>query len=134
MHVSKSKRCFNLKSSTYYFHMKTKILADFQICICVPLNFSLNFNFSCFDHNSNNNITLTENGKSTCRKTTIIRSNSLEMLLAKGVLKKCRKFTGEYPCRSVISIKLLAWVLSCKFAAYFQNTFSYKHLWMAASK
>ena len=36
-HISKSKRCFNVKSSTYYFHMKTKILADFQICISVPL-------------------------------------------------------------------------------------------------
>ena len=28
---------FNVKFSTYYFHMKTKILADFQICISVPL-------------------------------------------------------------------------------------------------
>ena len=27
------KRCFNMKSSTYCFHMKTKILAKFQICI-----------------------------------------------------------------------------------------------------
>ena len=27
-----------------------------------------------------------------------------------------------------------AWVFSCKFAAYFQNTFSQKHLWMAASE
>ena len=26
-----------MKSSTYYFHMKTKILTDFQICISVPL-------------------------------------------------------------------------------------------------
>ena len=26
-----------------------------------------------------------------------------------------------------------AWVFSCKFAAYFQNTFSYEHLWTAAS-
>ena len=26
-----------------------------------------------------------------------------------------------------------AWVLSCKLAAYFQNTFSYEHLWVAAS-
>ena len=26
----------NVKSSTYYFHRKTKILADFQICISVP--------------------------------------------------------------------------------------------------
>ena len=30
--ISKSKRSFNVKSSTYYFHMKTKILADLQIC------------------------------------------------------------------------------------------------------
>ena len=27
-----------------------------------------------------------------------------------------------------------AWVFSCKFAAYFQNTFLQEHLWMAASK
>ena len=26
-----------MKSSTYYFHRKTKILADFQICISVPV-------------------------------------------------------------------------------------------------
>ena len=36
-HISKSKRCFDVKSSTHCFHMKTKILADFQICISVPL-------------------------------------------------------------------------------------------------
>ena len=29
------------------------------------------------------------------------------MFLEKGVLKKCSKFTGEHPCRSTISIKLL---------------------------
>ena len=28
------------------------------------------------------------------------------MFLRKGVLKKCRKFTGEHPCRNGISIKL----------------------------
>ena len=28
------------KSSTYYFYMKTKILADFQICISLPLDTS----------------------------------------------------------------------------------------------
>ena len=27
-----------------------------------------------------------------------------------------------------------AWVFSCKFATYFQNTFSWKHLWTATSK
>ena len=30
-----------------------------------------------------------------------------EVFLVKGVLKICSKFTGEYPCRSVISMKLL---------------------------
>ena len=36
-HISKSKRCLNVKSSTYFFQMKTGILEDFQICISVPL-------------------------------------------------------------------------------------------------
>ena len=29
------------------------------------------------------------------------------MFLREGILKICSKFTGEYPCQSVISIKLL---------------------------
>ena len=37
VHTSKRKRRFNVKSSTYCFHMKTKILAYFQICISIPL-------------------------------------------------------------------------------------------------
>ena len=36
-HISESKRLFNIKSSTYYFLIKRKILADFQTCISVPL-------------------------------------------------------------------------------------------------
>ena len=35
------------------------------------------------------------------------RSSRSEVLLRKGVLKICRKFTREHPCRSVISIKFL---------------------------
>ena len=35
------------------------------------------------------------------------RSSCLEVFLGKGVLKICSKFTGERPCRSVISIRLL---------------------------
>ena len=35
------------------------------------------------------------------------RSSPPEVLSEKGVLKICSKFTGEHPCRSVISIKLL---------------------------
>ena len=37
----------------------------------------------------------------------IHRSNHPEVFLEKSVLKICTKFTGEHPCRSVISIKLL---------------------------
>ena len=60
------------------------------------------------------------------------RSSRPELLLWKGVLKICSKFTGEHPYRNAISIKLLcnfnwnhtlAWVFSCKFAVYFQHTF-----------
>ena len=35
----KVKGVLTWKSSPYYFHMKTKILADFQICVGVPLIF-----------------------------------------------------------------------------------------------
>ena len=35
------------------------------------------------------------------------RSSPSEVFLGKGVLKICSKFTGEHPCRSAISIKLL---------------------------
>ena len=34
------------------------------------------------------------------------RSSHSEVFLGKAVLKICRKFTGEHPCRSAISIKL----------------------------
>ena len=68
------------------------------------------------------------------------RSSRSEVFLGNSVLKTCSKCTREHPCRSAISIKLLcsfieialrhgcspvnfpAWVFSCKFAAYFQNT------------
>ena len=33
----KGKRFYNVTSSTYYFYVKTKILANFQICISVLL-------------------------------------------------------------------------------------------------
>ena len=35
------------------------------------------------------------------------RSSRPQVFLRKGVLEICSKFTGEHPCRSVISIKLL---------------------------
>ena len=36
------------------------------------------------------------------------KSSPQEVFLRKGVLKIRSKFTGEYPCRSVISIKLIS--------------------------
>ena len=38
------------------------------------------------------------------------RSRHLEVFLGKGVLKICSKFTGEQPCQSATSIKLLCFV------------------------
>ena len=66
-------------------------------------------------------------------ETAILRSNHPEVFLEKGVLRICIKFTGEHPCRSVTSVKLQNnfieitlrhGVFSCKFAAYFQSSFS----------
>ena len=31
--ISRCERCFKVKSLTYYFHVKTKVLADFETCI-----------------------------------------------------------------------------------------------------
>ena len=42
-----------------------------------------------------------------CRPLGVYRNRHPEVFLVKGVLKICSKFTGEHPCRSVISVKLL---------------------------
>ena len=36
----------------------------------------------------------------------LVRSSPLEVFLKKRFLEMCSKFTGEYPCRNVVSIKL----------------------------
>ena len=55
-----------------------------------------------------------------------------EVFIEKGILKICRKFTGEHLRQSVISIKLESifigitlrhWVHFYKFAAYFRSPF-----------
>ena len=69
------------------------------------------------------------------------RSSPSKVFLGKCVLKICRKFTGEHPCWSLISIKLrrnfieitLSRKFSCKFVVYFQNTFCWEHIWKDAS-
>ena len=70
---------------------------------------------------------------------TLFGSSQPEVFLEKAVLKICSKFTGEHPCRSVISIKLLCrapfikstsgWLLliipmeSIEFSVHVFNTF-----------
>ena len=76
-----------------------------------------------------------------CFESTQFTSSLPEVFLVKRVLEICSKFTGEHPCRSVISIKLqsnlfeitLRHGFSCKVAACFQNTFFQEHLWVSAS-
>ena len=44
--ISKIQKFFKVKSSTYYFNMKTKMLVDFQIWISAPLSRLFNLSFS----------------------------------------------------------------------------------------
>ena len=67
-----------------------------------------------------------------------IRSSPSEMFLGKGVLRICRKSAGKDTCRSVISVRLLYKFIKIALrhgysSVNFQNTFSYEHLWRAAS-
>ena len=57
----------------------------------------------------------------------MFRSSHSEVFLLKGIPKICSKLTGEHPCRRDLKL------VSSKFGAYFQSTFSWEHLWMAAS-
>ena len=43
------------------------------------------------------------------------RSSHPEVLLGKGALKLRRKYTGEHPCRSVISMNVISIKLLCNF-------------------
>ena len=70
------------------------------------------------------------------------RSNHPKVFLEKHVLKICSKFTGRTPMPKCDFNKVAkelywnltsTWAFSCKYAAYFQNTFSSEHLWRAAS-
>ena len=45
-----SKSSYNVKSLAYHFYVKTKILADFHICIFVTFNCSLNCLHACSIH------------------------------------------------------------------------------------
>ena len=45
------------------------------------------------------------------------------MFLGRRVLKICSKFTGEYPCRSAISIKLQNKIKDLNYEELFVNCF-----------
>ena len=69
------------------------------------------------------------------------RSSLPQVFLRKGVMKICSKFTGKHQmpkcdfnkvAKQLYWNHISAWVFSCKFAPYFQNNFSWEHLWMAA--
>ena len=65
------------------------------------------------------------------------RSNPLGLFLRKGVLKICSKSTGEHPCRSVISMRLLCNFIEITFwhgyspldFLYIFRTPFYKNIW-----
>ena len=48
----------------------------------------------------------------------LYRSSNPEVFLGQGVLKICSKFTGEHPCRTAISIKLLLTLLKSHFGKF----------------
>ena len=57
-------------------------------------------------------------------------SENMQEIYRRTPMSKCdlNKFTLQLYWNHT-----LIWVFSCEFAAYFQNTFSQKHLWTAAS-
>ena len=70
------------------------------------------------------------------------RSSHPGVFLGKGVLKICSKFTGEHPCRKVISIKLQSNFVEItlrhgccpvNLLHIFRTPFSNEHLWVATS-
>ena len=130
-YISKSKGCFNVKSSTYYVHMKTKILADFQICISVPLilifnntiRHALMINIYYISYDIESTIF------SLCQVTLLISAFTGNFLICcvsikyhhflaskpsshpkvfqeKGVLKNFAKYTGKHLCWSLFFNKV----------------------------
>ena len=61
---------------------------------------------------------------------TNFRSSGPEVFLGKGVLKICSKFTGDHPCESAISIKLLHILRT----TFLKNTSGWLLLWFPEVK
>ena len=85
------------------------VLYVFVEAICSPVicadlsNENCNFVSKWYSHLQSLNLP----DKSTDGSKAMDRSSPPELFLGKGVLKICSKFTGEHPCRSAISVKLL---------------------------
>ena len=63
------------------------------------------------------------------------KCNKNQKQSSRGILRKrCSENMQQSYMRTPVFSHTSAWVFSCKFAACFQNTFSWDHLWMAASK
>ena len=82
------------------FTVSYRKTSNFDICfskfICLFCRIKNEIGFSLFN----------ELQQSELRKSKNYGSSHPEVFLGKGFLKLCRKFTGEHPCRSVISKKL----------------------------
>ena len=63
----------------------------------------------------------------------IVRSSHQKCSLKKGVLKKFTKFTGKYPCQSLLFNKVSGEIFSCGFCKIFKSTFFTEHIWTTAS-
>ena len=105
----------NAKFSEYYIYVNKNIWRDFQICIWVPL--MLKERDLCFimkiyiSYIHRFIITIVFKHQNIQKRfnyfAALIRSSPWDVFLRKGILKICSKFTVEYHCQSVISIKSL---------------------------
>ena len=104
-YTSIPKSPFNKKYTAYHYWRKvSKIFHTFWLHLRLPAIINLifctvrleNFMTSCRDKLYHHHASIKINS-----------SSPPEVFLGKGVLKICSKFTGEHPCQSVISIKLL---------------------------
>ena len=102
---SNSKSLFSTNSGSIWYSQSSYILV-------------LNLSFSDFKSFTSSSIVSYVNSMLCIKSESFIfnsRSSHPEMFLRKGVLKICNKFTGEYPCQSAISIKLLTTLLKSHF-------------------
>ena len=77
-----------------------------KICVAkLRFRYGIIFGFQCF--NISHADMVFSSAICFCHEKNHFRSSPLEAFLGKDVLKKCSKFTGEHPCRSVISVTLL---------------------------